>query len=166
MSSEPRRFKTLFLCTGNSARSILAEFLLRRFGGGLFEVYSAGVDPRPEPHPLALATLRENFQIDVSSAFSKSLDEFRDTHFDFIITLCDDARETCPVWPGHPITAHWATVDPSRILGGEEAMRSAFWQVAEQIRHRIELFASLPFDKLDALRLAAETHAIGGKTPF
>ena len=163
MSAEFRRFKTLFLCTGNSARSILAEFLLRRTGGDLFEVYSAGVNPKSAPHPLALRTLQENYQIDVSSARSKTWEEFKDVHFDFIITLCDNARETCPVWPGQPITAHWSSADPSLIQGDDAAARSAFWQVAEQIRRRVELLASLPFEKLDSLRLAAETHAIGQK---
>lgn len=163
MSTEPRRFKTLFLCTGNSARSILAEFLLRRAGGDRFEVHSAGADPKSAPHPEAIRILRDRYQVDTSTARSKSWDEFKDTHFDFIITLCDDARETCPVWPGQPITAHWSSINPADVEGDEEAVHSAFWMVAEQIRRRVELLASLPLDKLDALSLAAETHAIGEK---
>jgi arsenate reductase (thioredoxin) len=102
------RFKTLFLCTGNSARSILAEYLLRKADEDRFEVFSAGVNPKSNPHPIALAILRDNFQIDTSTARSKSVNEFKDVEFDFVITVCDDAREACPVWPGRPIIAHWS----------------------------------------------------------
>jgi protein-tyrosine-phosphatase len=109
MKTQKSRFKTLFLCTGNSARSILAEYLLRKAGKGRFEVFSAGVNPKGTPHPIALAILRDNFQIDTSDARSKSVDEFKDVEFDFVITVCDNAREACPVWPGRPIVAHWSS---------------------------------------------------------
>jgi protein-tyrosine-phosphatase len=90
------------LCTGNSARSIFAEYLLKKIAPVRFETYSAGASPKPTPHPLALEILREDFKIDASDAYSKSWDEFKDVPFDFVITLCDNARETCPVWPGQP----------------------------------------------------------------
>jgi len=152
-------FRILFLCTGNSARSILAEHLTRSLFSDRFDPVSAGSDPKPEPHPDALAVLREDFGIDPSDARSKSLDEFRNTHFDFVITLCDDAKEKCPVWPGQPVLAHWGMKDPSDAPEGER--RKAFLEAAHLIRRRMELLASLPFDKLDRLRLELETRSIG-----
>lgn len=159
--STDRPFKTLFLCTGNSARSILAEFLLRKVGGDRFEVYSAGVNPKAAPHPVALQILQDDFKIDTSSARSKSVQEFENVEFDFVLTVCDNARETCPVWPGHPIVAHWSSDDPALAQGDAEAVHSAFWKIAQQINRRVELFAALPLDKLDALRRQAEAEAIG-----
>lgn len=160
----PDRFKLLFLCTGNSARSILAEYLLKKRAPELFEVHSAGSHPKPAPNPLAIQTLKDHFQIDADDARSKSWEEFPNVHFDFVITLCDNAKETCPVWPGQPIVAHWSSIDPADADGTEEEKLAAFWKVAQQIQRRIELFASLPFEKLDALRLETETQAIGKHT--
>lgn len=156
-----RRFKLLFLCTGNSARSILAEYLLKKIAPGRFEVYSAGSNPKPAPNPLALRTLRDNFKIDASRARSKSWDEFKDVHFDFVITLCDDAKETCPTWPGQPILAHWGMDDPSHVDGDEAEKLRAFFLASQLIQRRLELLASLNFEKLDALRLEAATKEIG-----
>ena len=161
MSSNKPRFKILFLCTGNSARSILAEYLLKQIAPVRFETYSAGARPKLAPHPLALEILRDDFKIDTSDAYSKSWEDFKDAQFDFVITLCDNAKETCPVWPGQPIVAHWSSPDPAAIEGSEAEKRRAFWQVAQQIRRRLELLASLPFEKLDALRLEAATKEIG-----
>jgi arsenate reductase len=155
------RFKILFLCTGNSARSIIAEYVLRQKGKGRFDVFSAGVRPKGAPHPMALAILQENFQIDASDARSKSVDEFQNVEFDFVITVCDDAQEACPVSPGRPIIAHWSSPDPSKVEGDQNTVREAFWKVTQEITRRIELLVALPFDKLDALRLEAETKAIG-----
>ena len=155
------RFKILFLCTGNSARSILAEYILKQIAPVRFETYSAGGRPKPAPHPLALEILRDDFKIDASDAYSKSWEDFKDAQFDFVITLCDNAKETCPVWPGQPIVAHWSSPDPAAIEGSKAEKRRAFWQVAQQIRRRLELLASLPFEKLDALRLQAATKEIG-----
>ncbi len=157
----PNKFEILFLCTGNSARSILAEFLLRKIAPDKFEVHSAGASPKPAPHPLALQVLRDHYQLDVSAARSKSWDEFRGRKFDFVITLCDNAKETCPVWPGQPIIAHWPSPDPAEFEGSEIEKERAFWQVAQQIQRRLELLASLPFEKLDSLRLEAATKEIG-----
>ncbi len=156
-----RRFKILFLCTGNSARSILAEYLMGRLGADRFDACSAGSHPKAAPHPLALRTLREHFQIDVSAARSKSWEEYENESFDFVITLCDSAREVCPVWPGRPILAHWGSPDPAATEGSEAERAEVFWQVAQQINRRLSLLTSLPFEKIDDLRLAQETRAIG-----
>jgi arsenate reductase (thioredoxin) len=110
---------------------------------------------------LARKVLREDFKIDASDAYSKSWDEFKDVPFDFVITLCDNAKETCPVWPGQPILAHWSSPDPAAVEGSEANKLRAFWQVAQQIKRRLELLASLPFEKLDVLRLEAATKEIG-----
>jgi len=163
MDPDKRRFKILFLCTGNSARSILAEYLLKRMAPHRFEVFSAGASPKPSPHPMALTVLRDTFKIDAPDARSKSWEEFKDVEFDFVITLCDNAKESCPVWPGQPIIAHWNSPDPGAFVGDEEATHKIFWQVAQQINRRLELLASLPFEKLDSLRLAAATREIGQK---
>lgn len=159
--ASPRPFKLLFLCTGNSARSILAEYLAQNIAGAKFEIFSAGSDPKPAPNPLALKILQERFLIDASGARSKSWREFDGVEFDFVITLCDNAKENCPVWPGQPIVAHWGSPDPAEVSGTGEEREKAFWQVAQQIKRRLELFTSLPFEKLDALRLEAATRAIG-----
>ncbi|WFB35534.1 arsenate reductase ArsC [Kiritimatiellota bacterium B12222] len=156
-------YKILFLCTGNSARSILSEFLCRQFFSDKFEAYSAGSDPKDAPNPMALTVLKEDFNIDVSDARSKSWDEFKDVNFDFVLTLCDDAKESCPVWPGQPVVAHWSTKDPSDAP--EEERRKAFSRTAQLIRFRLELFASLPIAKLDRLKLELETQAISTNTP-
>ncbi len=163
MNPDKSRFKVLFLCTGNSARSIFAEYLLKKIATMRFESYSAGSDPKPAPHPLALQILREDFKIDVSDAYSKSWTEFEDIPFDFVVTLCDNARETCPVWPGQPILAHWSSPDPAAAEGSRDARFRAFWLVAQQINHRLELLAALPFGKLDRLRLEAATREIGNR---
>ena len=123
-------------------------------------MFSAGVNPKAAPHPTALIILRDNFQIDTSDARSKSVDEFEDVEFDFVIRVCDNAREVCPVWPGKPIVAHWSSPDPSKVEGDEGAIHEAFWKVAQQINRRVELLVALPFQKLDALRLEGEMRAI------
>lgn len=155
------KFKLLFLCTGNSARSILAEFLMKKIASYKFDVVSAGSNPKLNPHPLAIQTLQDHYKLDVASARSKSWQEFDGVEFDFVITLCDNAKESCPVWPGQPIIAHWPSPDPAEVDGGDDA--NVFWQVAQQIQRRLELFASLPFEKLDALRLEAATKEIGSR---
>lgn len=163
MSPEKSRFKLLFLCTGNSARSIIAEYILRKIAPEKFDSYSAGTQPKPFPHPIALALLKEDFGIDASDARSKSWDEFKGMEFDFVITLCDSAKETCPVLPGQPILAHWGSPDPADFSGSDEEQTQLLWQVAQQIKRRLELFTSLPFEQLDALRLEIATKEIGNK---
>ncbi len=158
-------FKVLFLCTGNSARSILAEFLLKRLGGERFAVYSAGAAPTGQVHPLALRLLRERFRIPAADARSKSWDEFRDVRFDFVITVCDKAREACPVWPHQPVIAHWGSDDPAAVEGSEPEKEAAFLKVAMETSRRLELFLALPIEKLDRLRLTALTRDIGEPQP-
>ena len=159
--SEP--FKFLFLCTGNSARSIFAEYLLRRLGGSRFQVYSAGASPTGKVNPFAIQVLKDCFNIDASEARSKPWEEFKNVQFDFVITVCDNARETCPVWPGQPIVAHWSSPDPAAVEGSDEEKYRAFKEVAFQINRRLQLFASLPLEKVDRLKLTALTREIGSK---
>jgi arsenate reductase len=155
-----RKFKILFLCTGNSARSILAEFFLKRLDPKHFEVFSAGANPRGHVNPYVLELLRDSYHIDAGSARSKSWEEFKGVNFDFVITVCDKARESCPVWPGQPIIAHWGSEDPDAVED-EEARRQAVKKVAVEIYRRLGLFTSLPLASLDRLRLEQMTKAIG-----
>ena len=156
------KFKILFLCTGNSARSILAEFFLRRLDPQRFEVLSAGANPKGRVNPYVLELLREGYHIDASGARSKSWEEFRDVKFDFVITVCDRARESCPVWPGQPVIAHWGSEDPDETVG-EEAQRKAIKKVGLEIYRRLGLFTALPLESLDRLRLEKATRAIGAQ---
>jgi arsenate reductase len=141
MSSKPP-FKVLILCTGNSARSILGEYLLRAKGKGRFEVCSAGSHPAGRVNPLAVRTLRERYGLDAGDARSKSWDEFKGVKFDFVITVCDNAREACPVWPGQPVIAHWGSPDPAAHEGTEEEKYRFFVTVASQLARRVDLFCA------------------------
>jgi arsenate reductase len=141
-------YDVLVLCTGNSARSVLAEYILRAKGKGRFTVFSAGAKPSGRIHPLARRVLAERYGLDTSEARSKSWDEFKDKPFHFVITVCDHAREVCPVWPGQPVVAHWSSPDPGHAEGGEEARWRAFINVASQIASRAELFCAFPVEKL------------------
>ena len=154
------KFKILFLCTGNSARSILAEFFLKRLDSKHFEVFSAGANPKGRVNPYVLEILRDSYHIDASAARSKSWEEFKGVNFDFVITVCDKARESCPIWPGQPIIAHWGSEDPDAVEG-EEEKRKATKKVAVEIYRRLGLFISLPIESLDRLRLEELTRAIG-----
>jgi protein-tyrosine-phosphatase len=155
----------LFLCTHNSARSVMAEALLAVLGNGRFHAYSAGSMPSGRVHPFAIAKAQE-IGYRPGEFRSKSWDEFAAAgapHMDIIITVCDDAAgEVCPVWPGNPATAHWGFPDPSRAEGGEAGQRAAFDKVFIAIRRRIELLISLPANKLEHLALARELKQIGG----
>lgn len=159
MESKPYKF--LFLCTGNSARSILGEYLLRRLGGSRFQVFSAGSFPTGKVNPFAIQVLKDVYNIDASDARSKSWEEFNDIEFDFVVTVCDNARESCPVWPGQPVVAHWGSPDPAAVEGSDEEKYRAFKEVALEIDRRLQLFASLPMDKLDRHKLAAAIQEIG-----
>ena len=156
-----RKLKILFLCTGNSARSILAEYFLRRLDPVHFEAFSAGANPRGRVNPYVLELLKDGYHIDAGDARSKSWDEFRGVKFDFVITVCDNARESCPVWPGQPIVAHWGSQDPDGVDGTEEQKRQAVKKVAVEIYRRLGLFTALPIAALDRLRLEQMTRAIG-----
>jgi arsenate reductase len=155
-------YKTLILCTGNSARSIIGEYLLNLKGQGRFEAFSAGSAPSGVVNPLAFWVLRDRYGIDASGARSKSWDEFRDVAFDFVITACDHAREACPVWPGLPILAHWGSPDPAGFQGTESERKWKFVQVASQIARRIDLLCALPDSELRQLQV----EGIGMQAPL
>lgn len=157
-----RTYNVLFLCTGNSARSILGEALLNQMGRGAFRAYSAGRQPKGEVHPMALQVL-EGVHISTEGLRSKSWDEFAAAgapEFDFIFTVCDNAAgETCPIWPGRPTSAHWGIEDPAAFEGpGQEA---AFLKALHYLRNRISMFLALPLDSLDEMSLRKELRAIG-----
>lgn len=159
-----RVYNVLFLCTGNSARSILAEGLLNAEGRGRFRAFSAGSFPRGAVNPLALATLARA-GLGVEGYRSKSWDEFAAADapvMDFVFTVCDDAAgEVCPVWPGHPVTAHWGMPDPAAVEGGDAARARAFRDTLNLLSNRIRVFTALPFDKLDRLALHKHVSDIG-----
>ena len=152
----------LFLCTGNSARSILAEALLNRYGGERYRAFSAGSQPKGVPHPAAIALLEE-FGFDVEGLRSKSWDEFAEPgapKMDLIITVCDSAAgETCPIWPGHPATAHWGIEDPAAVEG--EGQRQAFLNAMTYLKRRIDLFLALPDEEMDRVEWRDEVRGIG-----
>ncbi len=156
-------YKVLILCTGNSARSILGEVLFNTLGKGKFKAYSAGSKPAGKVNPGALEWLQVNGH-SLAGLRSKSWDEFAAPgapEFDFIFTVCDNAAgEVCPVWLGHPATAHWGIPDPAHIEG-EAARRAAFNKAAEQLARRIQLFMALPIEKLDKLALKEKLAEIG-----
>ena len=154
------RRKILFLCTGNSARSILAEYILRKIDSARFEVASAGSHPRGTVNPLAIEVLQRDYKLDTAGARSKSWEEFDGTAFDFVITLCDDARETCPVWPGQPIVAHWGMPDPAAVEGTDDEKRKAFRDTARVLHRRLDLLRNLPIEKLDSLALGKAVKGI------
>ncbi|MGD9944800.1 MAG: arsenate reductase ArsC [Bradyrhizobium sp.] len=163
MTDKPA-YNALFICTGNSARSILAESLLNELGQGRFRAYSAGSHPKGEVHPLALATLRR-LKLPTAGCRSKSWDEFVEAGapvFDFMFTVCDKAAgEVCPLWPGKPVSAHWGVPDPVAVEGSDEERRKAFMDTALTLKRRIELFLSLPLQRLDTMSLQQELRAIG-----
>ena len=154
----------LFLCTGNSARSIMAEALLNYWGAGRFTAYSAGSHPKGEVHPLAIEALRRN-HLPVDHLRSKGWEEFASADappLNFVFTVCDRAAaEVCPVWPGQPMTAHWGVPDPAAVTSSVDERRRAFRDAFFILRRRIELFACLPFDKLTRLALQEQLNAIG-----
>lgn len=159
-----RVLHVLFLCTGNSARSIMAETLMNQLGQGKFVAYSAGSHPRGSVHPLTLETL-QSMQLPVQGLRSKSWEEFARPgapRLDFIFTVCDDAAaEVCPIWPGQPMTDHWGVEDPAAFRGTEDEQRQRFSQVALLLRRRIELFLSLPLATLDQMSIQAQCTNIG-----
>jgi arsenate reductase len=168
MSDRPRPSNVLFLCTGNSARSILAEALLNHWGGGRFRGFSAGSFPTGRVHPLALELLAR-MKIPAGDARSKSWDEFSGPgaiEFDFIFTVCDRAAaETCPAWPGQPVTAHWGVPDPAAVEGDEPTRMLAFREAFRALEHRIRIFVNLPLASLDRLRLRQRLEDIGQSWP-
>ena len=164
MAGQPLR--VLFLCTHNSARSILAEALLNHIGAGRFQAYSAGSHPGAQPNPLALQVL-QRAGISTEGLHSKSWDAFGGPdapRMDLVITVCDNAAgEVCPWWPGQPATAHWGYADPSAVQGTEEQRREAFRQTLLAIKRRLELLAALPPEKLARTMLQDSAHALAGQ---
>ncbi len=157
-------YNVLFLCTGNSARSILAEALLNDMGKGRFRAFSAGSHPAGRVNPFALALLEKN-HYPTAELRSKPWDEFArpdSPPLDFVITVCDKAAgEVCPVWPGQPMTAHWGIPDPAAVEGSDDARRRAFLDAMNQMQRRISMFVSLPFNSLDGLKLQQAVRDIG-----
>jgi protein-tyrosine-phosphatase len=162
-----RIYKVLFLCTHNSARSVIAECIMNRLGAGKFKAYSAGSAPRGEVNPYALDLLR-NQNYDIAGLRSKSWDEFAAPgapELDFVFTVCDDAaNEVCPVWPGQPMTAHWGLPDPSAAQGTEAAKHNAFADAHRMLYQRIGIFVNLPLASLGKLALQKKLDEIGRKT--
>ena len=156
----PESYNVLFLCTGNSARSILAEAVLNAEGKGHFRAFSAGSFPKGQVHPQALSLLQQ-IGLPTKDLRSKSWDEFRDgPQMDFVFTVCDNAaNEVCPVWPGHPVTAHWGIPDPAAVEG--EGAEKAFREALRVLTNRIRIFIALPFEKLDRLKLKSSVDDIG-----
>jgi arsenate reductase (thioredoxin) len=159
-----RLYNVLFLCTGNSARSILAESIMNKWGKGKFRGFSAGSHPNGKVNPLALDLLK-GLDFPIEGLRSKSWDEFAGpsrTHFDFVITVCDNAAgEACPVWPGMPMTAHWGIPDPAAVEGSEIEKKSAFTQAFKAMDRRIKLFLSLPIASIDQMRIKERMDEIG-----
>jgi arsenate reductase (thioredoxin) len=157
-------FNVLFLCTGNSARSILAEAYLNSAGGGKFKAYSAGSKPGGRVNPHALELL-EKSRIGTAGLRSKSWDEFAKPDapkMDFVFTVCDNAAaETCPYWPGQPMTAHWGVPDPAAVEGTDEEKRKAFQKALSTLSTRINLLMNLPMEKLERLALLKKLQEIG-----
>jgi protein-tyrosine-phosphatase len=160
----PRVHNVLFLCTGNSARSIMAESILNRHGLGRFEAHSAGSHPTGQVHPMALELL-ERYNYPTARLRSKSWDEFARSDspgLDFVFTVCDRASgEVCPVWPGQPMTAHWGVDDPAAFLGPDHRKQRLFRDVYFQLERRIQIFTNLPIASLDRLSLQKRLDEIG-----
>ena len=160
----PEPLNVLFLCTGNSARSIMAECILNRLGAGKFRGFSAGSHPAGKVNPVTLNLLRKT-NYDVSGLHSKSWDEVARADapkLDFVFTVCDDAaNELCPIWPGQPMTAHWGLPDPAKAQGSEAERTLAFADTMRMLNQRISIFVSLPLDRLSKLSLKRELEAIG-----
>ena len=157
-------YNVLFLCTGNSARSLIAEAIMNREGAGRFRAYSAGSHPKDTPHPFTLELL-QRLNHDPSSARSKSWDEFAGDdapQMDFVFTVCDSAAaETCPLWPGQPMSAHWGVPDPAAATGNDAERHLAFSEAYRMLNNRISIFVNLPLDRLDKLALQKQLDEIG-----
>jgi arsenate reductase len=164
MSESPTLFNVLFLCTGNSARSIIAEVMLNKLGAGKFRAYSAGRHPKGRIHPQTIQLLK-GLGYDTASLRSKSWEEFTNAgapKMDFIFTVCDDAAgETCPVWPGEPATAHWGIPDPAAVHGTDAEIGAAFAQAAHMLSQRIGVFTALPFNNVSQSALRSKLREIG-----
>jgi len=159
-----REFNVLFLCTGNSARSVMAECAINRWGKGKFKGFSAGSHPKGAVHPMTLELL-ESLNYGTSGLRSKSWDEFArpdSPALDFVFTVCDQvAGESCPVWPGQPITAHWGAADPAAFAGTDQQKRKFFHRIYTELENRIKIFTSLPLASLDRFAIERQVKEIG-----
>jgi protein-tyrosine-phosphatase len=164
MVASERRFRVLFLCSGNSARSQLAEALLNWKGKGRLDAHSAGISPAAQVNPYALRELEQR-GIPWSGHVPRSLEGLEKEDWDFVITVCDQAKESCPLFPGRPVLAHWGMPDPASAQGSEDDKRAAFKKAALTINRRLDLFVSLPLEKLVRLALQGSTQAIGKPEP-
>ena len=160
-----RPYNVLFLCTGNSARSIMAEAILTTMGKGQFRAFSAGSHPTGQVNPIALEQIAGRLKLPTDGYRSKGWDELAASEaprMDFVFTVCDNAaKETCPVWPGHPMTAHWGVPDPAAVTGSEKDKRLAFARAFNQLYKRLQVFTALPIASLDKLALKRQLDAIG-----
>lgn len=152
--------RILFLCTGNSCRSQMAEVIMNHLGKGRYDALSAGSKPAGYVHPLAIKTLQES-KLPTEGLRSKSWQEFEGQPLDFVITVCDRAKESCPVWPGQPITAHWGFEDPADAQGSEEQKQRVFRKIFTEIQTRIGLFLALPIEKLSRFELEKQVRKLG-----
>ena len=159
-----KAFNVLFLCTGNTARSIMAEVMLNAMGQGRFQAYSAGSHPKGVVNPYTIELLEKN-RLPTEGLRSKDWEEFArpgSPALDFVFTVCDDAAgEVCPVWPGQPMTAHWGIPDPAAVEGSDTDKRKAFFKAYNQLQHRLSIFVNLPMEKLDRLTLQRRLDEIG-----
>lgn len=164
MPAADRIYNVLFLCTGNSARSVLGEAVLNHVGSGRFRAFSAGSTPKGQIHPMTLEILGEA-GISTEGLRSKSWDEFAGAEapkMDFVFTVCDNAAgETCPIWPGHPMTAHWGIEDPAAVTGPEFKQRQAFEDALRFMRNRVAAFVNLPLESIDRMALGSKLRGIG-----
>jgi arsenate reductase len=158
-------FKILFLCTGNSARSILGEFLLQRLAPERFQAASAGARPTGRVHPLSLQVLREDYGIDAAGARSKSIEDLPEGPFDLVFTVCDDAAESCPIWPQDSTVVHWGLPDPAAVEGSPETQLAAFRGTAKELDRRLRELCSLPIEDLSRQRLQQVAQRIGEGKP-
>jgi arsenate reductase len=152
----------LFLCTGNSCRSQMAEGLMNKLGGDRFEAFSAGSSPAGYVHTKAVDAMAA-MGIDISQNESKSIDAFNGRLFNFVITVCDNAKEECPIFPGEPVTAHWGFEDPAKVDGDHEHITNEFRRIAVEIERRIRLFLAIPEDKLSELDYLEAVRSVGNQ---
>jgi arsenate reductase (thioredoxin) len=153
MQTPAKKFSILFLCTWNASRSIFAEYFTKDIGSDRFEAFSAGVTPKGQVSPITLRILQDKFRIDASGARSKSWEEFKDAHLDFVVSVSEQAEQTRHAFPDRPILAHWPYDDPTKVRGTPEQVEAVYFRVAARIRYRLQLFTQLSFDQVDRLRI-------------
>lgn len=156
MQTPAEKFRILFLCTWNASRSIFAEYFMKELGSDRFEAFSAGVTPKGQVSPITLRVLHDRFKIDASGARSKSWEEFKNEHLDFVVSVSEQAEQTSHAFPGRPILGHWPYDDPTKVQGTPEQVEAAYFRVASRIRYRLQLFNNLSFDQLDRLRIEVQ----------